>query len=261
MTSYSAAPPITAPRQLSLRLSLDDEATFDNFYCPGDRGREKSANGAVVAHLQHCVEQWSQRQPADARGTLLKEFVWLWGSVGAGCSHVLQAVCHELDARGQAVFYLSLSAWRELSPDVLQGLEQMGALCLDDIDEVAGIPEWEEALFHLYNRMAALQTPLLVAAHSSPQQTRFMLNDLHSRLQSAAVFQLQLLGDENKMAALKMRASHRGFELSDEVAAYLVRRCERSMNALVAVLHELDRHSLELQRKVTIPLLKSLMNW
>lgn len=257
----SATPPIAQPRQLSLRLSLDDEATFDNFYCSDNRGAGESVNGAVVAHLQHCVEQWSQRQPGDARGTLLKEFVWLWGSVGAGRSHVLQAVCHELDARGQAVFYLSLSAWRELSPDVLQGLEQMGVLCLDDIDEVAGVPEWEEALFHLYNRMAALQTPLLVAAHSSPQYTRFALQDLHSRLQSAVVFQLELLDDDNKVAALKMRASRRGFDLSDEVAAYLVRRCERSMSALIAVLHELDRHSLEMQRKVTVPLLKALMNW
>jgi len=246
-----------SPKQLALRLSLDDEATFGNFYCAVDG----TANLALVAHLQQCVEQWAQRDSDTASGTLLKEFVWLWGSTGVGCSHLLQAACHELDAGGKTVFYLSLSAWRELTPEVLLGLEQVAVLCLDDIDEVAGIPEWEEALFHLYNRMAARQTPLLVAAHSSPQYTRFALKDLHSRLQSAAVFQLHPLDDEHKMAALQMRAAHLGFELSEEVAGYLVRRCERSMSALIAVLHELDRHSLETQRKVTIPLLKALMNW
>lgn len=255
-------PAPTSPRQLSLRLILDDEATFDNFYCPVGVDDNANANAAAVAHLQHCVEHWAQRPASDAGGgTLLKEFVWLWGGTGAGCSHLLQAVCHALDARGQTVFYLSLSGWRELSPEVLLGLEQVAVLCLDDIDEVAGIPQWEEALFHLYNRMAALQTPLLVAARSSPQYTRFALKDLHSRLQSAAVFQLDLLDDEHKKAALQRRASHLGFDLSDDVAAYLVRRCERSMSALIAVLHELDRHSLEMQRKVTVPLLKSLMHW
>lgn len=242
---------IKQPRQLALRLRLDDEATFDNFY--------DSANQAVVAHLRHCVRQWAEHGSVETGGTLLKEFVWLWGNSGSGCSHLLQAVCHELDALGQPVFYLTLSAWRELSPDVLCGLEQVSALCLDNVDEVAGIPEWEEALFHLYNRMAARQTPLLVAARSSPQYTPFRLQDLHSRLQSAAVFQLQPLSDDNKVAALKMRAAHLGFDLNDEVASYLVHRSERSMTALIAVLHDLDRHSLETQRKVTIPLLKSLM--
>lgn len=239
------------PRQLALRLKLDDEATFDNFYGP--------ANQAVITHLRQCVGQWARRDTGNTGGTLLKDFVWLWGSSGVGCSHLLQAVCHELDAHGQAVFYLSLSGWRELSPDVLSGLEQVSVLCLDNVDEVAGVPEWEEALFHLYNRMAAGQTPLLVAARSSPQYTPFRLQDLQSRMQSAAVFQLQQLDDEGKMAALKMRAAHLGFDLNDEVAGYLVRRSERSMSALIAVLHELDRHSLETQRKVTIPLLKSLM--
>lgn len=250
-----------SPKQLALRLSLDDEATFSNFYCPVETTISGAANRSVVSHLRHCIEQWAQRDPGNDGGILLKEFVWLWGSAGAGCSHLLQAVCHELDARGQAVFYLSLSAWRELTPEVLLGLEQVAVLCLDDMDEVTGLPEWEEALFHLYNRMAAAQTPLLVAARSSPQYMRVALQDLHSRLQSAAVFQLQQLDDEQKIAALQMRASHLGFDLSDEVAAYLVRRCDRSMSALIEVLHELDRHSLETQRKVTVPLLKALMRW
>tara|TARA_R100001039_G_C1852008_1_gene112706 strand:+ start:3228 stop:3974 length:747 start_codon:yes stop_codon:yes gene_type:complete len=241
------------PRQLALRLRLDDEATFDNFYGP--------ANQATLTHLRQCVRQWTRHDDTGSTGgTLLKEFVWLWGSSGAGCSHLLQAVCHELDALGQSVFYLNLAGWRELSPDVLCGLEQLAVLCLDSIDDVAGIPEWEEALFHLYNRLAARQTPLLVAARSSPQYAPFTLRDLHSRLQSAAVFQLQQLNDDDKMAALKLRAGHLGFELNDEVAGYLVRRSARSMSALVAVLHELDRHSLETQRKVTIPLLKSLLD-
>lgn len=249
------------PRQLALRLILDDEATFDNFYCPPDKHTDVITNSPVVAYLRQCVGRWALRDAGNVGGTLLKDFVWLWGSHDVGCSHLLQAVCHDMDAHGQPVFYLSLSTWRELAPDVLTGLEQVSVLALDNIDEVAGIPAWEEALFHLYNRMAANQTPLLVAGRSSPQYAQFTLRDLHSRLQSAVVFQLHPLDDDTKLAALQMRAAHLGFELNDEVAGYLVRRCARSMSTLIAVLHELDRHSLETQRKVTIPLLKSLMNW
>lgn len=250
----------SSPRQLSLRLSLDDDATFDNFYIAGLPCDAASGNLYLVNYLQRGLLDWTTRVQGPT-GTLIKDFVWLWGKSGSGCSHLLQAVCHALDAQGCAVFYLSLTAWREMDPEILSGLEQFDVLCLDDIDAIAGQPGWEEALFHLYNRMAANQTPLLIAAHSSPQHLGVELPDLHSRLQSAIVFQLSPLSDTEKLAALQMRAARRGFVLSDDVAAYLVSRSERSTHALFAILQQLDRHSLETQRKVTIPLLKSLMGW
>jgi DnaA family protein len=80
-------------------------------------------------------------------------------------------------------------------------------------------------------------------------------------MQSSAQFYLQMISDDEKAVALKLRADCRGFELSDEVARYLVSRSERSMTQLLKVLTLLDKHSLSSQRKVTIPLLKSVMGW
>lgn len=246
------------PQQLTFRLSLDDDATFKNFFC----GAHDSVNSRVVQLLEDGLQRWVFQTRDKARsGTLLEEFFWLWGSRGVGCSHLLQAVCHEAELMGVRAFYLDFSRHTALHPDILLGLESMALVCLDAIDELAGQPEWEMALFNLYNRMSESQTPLLIGAHSTPQQLAFNLPDLTSRMQSAVLFHLEILSDEEKVVALKLRADCRGFELSDEVARFLVARSERSMTQLLLVLALLDKHSLSTQRKVTIPLLKSVMGW
>jgi len=245
-------------QQLTFRLSLDDDATFRNFY----RGSAESHNSRIVRTLENALQRWVKQPSAAAHsGTVLDEFIWLWGECSVGCSHLLQAVCHDAELLGLRAFYLDFSRNAALHPDVLSGLETMGLVCLDSVDELAGQPDWELALFNFYNRMSEYQTPLLIGAHAPPQQLGFKLPDLTSRMQSAAQFHLQIISDDEKAVALKLRADCRGFELSDDVARYLVSRSERSMTQLLKVLTLLDKQSLSSQRKVTIPLLKSVMGW
>ncbi len=245
-------------QQLTFRLSLDDDATFRNFY----RGSAESHNSRIVRTLENALQRWVKQPSAAAHsGTVLDEFIWLWGESSVGCSHLLQAVCHDAELLGLRAFYLDFSRNAALHPDVLSGLETMGLVCLDSVDELAGQPDWELALFNLYNQMSEYQTPLLIGAHAPPQQLGFKLPDLTSRMQSAAQFHLQMISDDEKAVALKLRADCRGFELSDDVARYLVSRSERSMTQLLKVLTLLDKQSLSSQRKVTIPLLKSVMGW
>lgn len=246
------------PQQLTFRLSLDDDATFRNFYC----GTPESHNSRIVQTLENALQRWVKEPSAAAHsGTVLDEFIWVWGESSVGCSHLLQAVCHDAELLGVRAFYLDFSRNPALHPDVLSGLETMALVCLDSVDELAGLPDWELALFNFYNRMTDCQTPLLIGAHAAPQQLGFKLSDLTSRMQSSAQFHLQMISDDQKTLALKLRADCRGFELSDEVARYLVARSERSMTQLLKVLSLLDKQSLSVQRKVTIPLLKSVMGW
>jgi DnaA family protein len=250
------------PRQLSLRVNLDDDATFDNFFVPS----EGASGAAALAHLRARLGDWQSRRTAPAvASTTVADFTWLWGGRGAGSSHLLQAVCHAVtQSAGKSAlqcFYLDFADFGQLHPDVLVGLEQQDILCLDHLDRIAGHPEWELALFNLYNALAQRAVALLVTAASSPQHLQWQLPDLQSRLQAAAVFHLHALDDRHKAAALQLRAQRRGFLLADEVAEYIVRRSERSMNSLFAILQQLDSHSLATGRKVSIPMIRAMMGW
>ncbi|WP_285275845.1 DnaA regulatory inactivator Hda [Halopseudomonas bauzanensis] len=232
------------PMQLPLGVKLRDEATFDNYY-PGP-------NAGVLAALQALADP--QSAPAEL-------CIYLWGGAGSGRSHLLQAACHRMAEAGGLAMYLPLAELLDYGPVLLEGMEQFDLLCLDELDALAGRADWEEALFHLYNRIQQRQGRLLIAAAAAPRALSLQLPDLVSRLGWGLVFQLQVLDDEGKQQMLKLRAERRGLQLPDEVARYILSRGARGMSELFAALEQLDQASLQAQHRLTIPFVKRVMGW
>ncbi len=230
--------------QLPLGIKLRDEATFDSYYA--------GPNTAVVRAVQALSDP--QQTPAEL-------FIYLWGAPGSGCSHLLQGACHRMAEAGGLAMYLPLRELMSYGPGLLEGMEDFDLLCLDELDALAGQADWEEALFHLYNRIQQRQGRLLVAATTAPRALAFNLADLVSRLGWGLVYQLQALDDEGKQQMLKLRATLRGLQLTDEVARYILSRGARGMNELFAALEQLDQASLQAQHRLTIPFVKRVMGW
>ncbi|HTN30454.1 MAG TPA: DnaA regulatory inactivator Hda [Pseudomonas sp.] len=232
------------PVQLPLGVRLRDDATFANYY-PG-------ANAAALGYVERLCE-------ADAGWA--ENLIYLWGNDGVGRSHLLQAACLRFEQQGEPALYLPLGEVVALGPDLLDNLEQYELVCLDDLDAIAGKADWEEALFHLFNRLRDAGRRLLLSASASPRELGIQLPDLQSRLSLSLVFQLQELADEDKLRALQLRASRRGLHLNDEVGRFILTRGARSMSALFELLEQLDQASLQAQRKLTIPFLKETLGW
>lgn len=232
--------------QLTLGIKLPDSSTFANLVC-GD-------NNEVVEHVRRSL----------ARGGDDNAAIYVWGAAGSGKSHLLQAACHDVSAVAETSVYLSLKSARgkgaeALFPEMLDGLENLTLVCIDDIDAVAADEAWEIALFHLYNRIHATGSRLLVAGHAAPSDLPLQLADLRSRLTWGWIFQLQVLADEDKKQALQLRAATRGFDLPDDVSDYLLRYFPRDMHALFALLDRLDTASVVAHRRLTIPFVKSVL--
>lgn len=232
--------------QLPLGIKLPDSSTFANFV--------RGDNDEVVDHVRRCLEKGGDDNAA----------IYIWGAGGCGKSHLLQAACHAVAAAGKACVYLPLKTAHgqgpeALFPEMLDGLESLALICIDDIDVVAADEAWEAALFHLYNRVHAAGSRLLVAGHAAPADLPLQLADLRSRLAWGWIFQLQVLADEDKKRALQLRASTRGFDLPDDVSDYLLRYFPRDMHALFALLDRLDTASVVAQRRLTIPFVKTVL--
>ncbi len=223
--------------QLTLQLQLRDDAKFSNFL-PG-------ANQSLLTSLNQLVV---------GQG----ESIYLWGSLGVGRSHLLQACCHAASEKDVPVIYLSL-ADVHIKPKMLEGMEKLVMVCLDDINAVVGDAKWEEALFHFYNKAREGNTRLLIAGDDMPQRLPIKLADLRSRLTALLSFQVAGLNDEQKILALQLRAKNRGLQLPKEVGTYLINRYPRDMAALFSVLEALDQASLVAKRRLTIPFVKLVL--
>lgn len=227
--------------QLTLSVTVRDDARFANFYT--------GPNGQVVYSIQ---DQWREGG---------EPFIYLWGAQGAGRSHLLQAACHYAEGLGHKAVYLPLDELVSYDPSVFEDLEALQLVALDNLDAIAGKQEWEEALFHLFNRLRDSGSCLLIAASDGPRNSGILLPDLISRLSWGITYQLEALDDEDKVKALLLRARVRGLNMSEEVARYILTRGPRDMTGLFDLLAELDQASLSAQRKLTKPFVKELMGW
>jgi DnaA family protein len=224
--------------QLPLGVRLRAASTFASF-SPGE-------NAALVAALGARV-----RQPRLAP-------LWIWAAPGAGRSHLLQATCALAGEHTRRAALLPFGApW--LEPAMLAGLETLNVVCLDDVDRVTGNAAWEQALFALYNELAERGGNLVVSAAAAPAAIPIGLPDLHSRFAASEVWQLRPLPEAGHGAALRARARDLGVELPDEALQYLQRRLPRELGALCGALERLDAASLSLQRRLTVPFVRSVL--
>lgn len=187
--------------------------------------------------------------------------LYMWGEQGSGKSHLLQAVCSLAEESERQVIYLSCGQLLDLPPEAIDGLEFLDLVALDDIDALAGSAEWEEAMFHFYNRAAMEQTDLLFSAACSPQAIKVALPDLKSRLNAGETYRLAALGDKDKRQLLTQAAQQRGFMLSDEVADYIMQRSSRDTATLQRIIERLDHRSLLEQRRITVPFVKQVLGF
>ena len=226
--------------QLPLPMQLRESASFANFV-PGP-------NQTVYRTLQHLTD------------THKAACVYLCGATGTGKTHLLQATCQQVSVRGEIPLYLSMRNCINTDVSaVFEGLETLDLVCLDDIHTIAKVPQWEQELFHLFNRLREADTPLLVSANDMPNNIGLQLRDLVSRLSWGGVFVLKPLPDDDKILALQRYAASRGFELPHKVAKYLLIHCCRDMQTLVDWLSQLDYASLATKRKITIPFVRKLL--
>ena len=218
-----------------LPLTLPQEKSFANFLV--------GANRALLTVLNNIKSDTA---------------LYLWGSRGSGCSHLLQASCLALKQKNYHVLYLDLQCTDSLTPLFAGALEGIALLALDHLDAWVGVKEREEQLFHLFNR--ALQQPfaILWSASIPPQNLACVLSDFKSRLCSLLIFHVQPLNDVDLHQALQQHAKQRGFQLKHEVAQFILNHYPRDLYQLLNLLDQLDEASLQRKKPLTISLIKQI---
>ena len=228
--------------QLPLAIH-SDLAVFDNYYV-------HCGNSEAVAALQCLLS-------ADAQDNVM----FLWGSPGAGVTHLLQSFQQKLIQTAQfRSHYVSLQNVITHDPrSLFEPLRKLDIVCIDDVHLIQDEPVWQLALFNLFNQFYDQQKKIVFGSSLAPRQLLISLADLQSRLCSATVFHLHQMRDEHKMAALQLRANSYGLILTDDVANYILCHSARDTKKLFVLLQKLDKASLVEQRKLTIPFVKKVL--
>ena len=217
-------------RQMVLSLAPPSSPTLENFV-PGRNSELLSVLAALVG------------------GERRERFVYLWGLPGSGKTHLLTALHGALSQQGVVTAMLT-------APGQAPSFAPVDAVLADDVDRWSA--QGQERLFNIYN-VQRDDGGVLIAAGSVPPARLQLRHDLVTRLGWGLVYQIHTLSDEEKMAAMIEHARARGFNLSQDVIGYLLKRQARDLPGLLAILDALDNYSLANKRAVTVPLVRELL--
>lgn len=148
----------------------------------------------------------------------------------------------------------------ELAPCCLEEFAEGTILAIDNLDAICGDREWESAFYYLINRCHQQALRLLVSLGSRPRDLSCALADFQSRLSWGLLLELPVAQEADIENIIRQRARLLGHDLPDEVIAYLIRHYPRGLGVQLEILRKLDAASLSAKKKITIPLVKQVIN-
>jgi chromosomal replication initiator protein len=212
--------------------SLNPRYTFSNFIVGSSNDLAYTACQAVAAN------------PGTKYNPL-----FLYGGVGLGKTHLMQAVGNEIaknqpDAR---ILYISsetfvkefLESIRFKKKGFSDKYRNVDVLIVDDMQFIAGKEKTQEEFFHTFNALHQSNKQIIISSDKPPKSIPTLTERLRSRFEWGMSIDIQMPDFETRCAILETKASLSGVELSRETVEYLANNIKTNIRELEGALNQL----------------------
>jgi chromosomal replication initiator protein len=208
---------------------LNPRYTFDAFVT-------SSCNEFASAAAQAVAEQ-----PTRAYNPL-----YLYGGVGLGKTHLMEAIGNHLRDKGVTrLRYISaeqfmnelINAIRfENTHEFKDSYRNVDLLLIDDVQFLAGKERTQEEFFHTFNALYDSQKQIVITSDCPPREIPTLEERLRSRFEWGLMADIQPPDLETKVAILKKKAEAEGANLADDVALFIASKCKSNVRELEGAL-------------------------
>jgi chromosomal replication initiator protein len=245
-------PQIASPTEdiFPAAVNLNEKYTFPNFVV------------ASCNRLAHAAALAVADSPGKTYNPL-----YLYGGVGLGKTHLIQAAGHAIRAANPSlrIAYLSLERFmNELISAIRYGYDKTNAfreryrsidvLLIDDVQFIAGKERTQEEFFHTFNALYDRQKQIVLTSDCPPRDIPEIEERLHSRFEWGLIADIEPPDLETKVVIIKRKAEAHRVNLPDDVALLLARRSKHNIRELEGSLIRL----LAMSSLRGVPLTKTL---
>lgn len=177
--------------------------------------------------------------------------LFIYGGVGLGKTHLMQAVGNEIRSRYQnrvRVKYVSsekftndvISAIRNKSTESMKEKYRLvDVLIIDDIQFVIGKAATEEEFFHTFNALHENNKQIIISSDKPPKFMPNLEERLRSRFEGGMTIDIGYPDYELRFAILKAKLQERAVALADEVIGHIATKIQRNFRELEGVLNRI----------------------
>ena len=194
-------------------------------------------------HLAFAAAQAVADQPALAYNPL-----FIYGGVGLGKTHLLQAIAHRLQAKGLRFHCVTteqftnefIAAIRERkTTDFHAKYRTVDVLLIDDIQFISGKEQTQEGLFHTFNALHDANRQIVLTSDRSPTALPLLEDRLRSRFEWGLLADVQAPGLETRQAILASHAKQIQQQVPGDVIEAIAERPISSVRELEGALNRI----------------------
>jgi chromosomal replication initiator protein len=238
----------------TVNTRLNPSYTFDNFV-EGDCNRLARSAGLAVA-----------KKP----GVTSFNPLMLYGGVGVGKTHLVQAIGNEIrnSMPNKIVLYVDQNDFTTQFLNALQNHKlqdfqnfylQVDLLILDDVQFLAGREKTQEMFFHIFNQLHQSGKQIIMTSDCPPRDLKGFQERLLSRFKWGLTADLQEPDFETKLAIIHRKMQADGIDIPTEVAEYLAYSVDTNLRDMEGVMNSLIFHATLLKKEIDLDLAKEVL--
>lgn len=196
--------------------------------------------------------------------------LFIYGGVGLGKTHLMQAVGNELvkNSKKRVVYVTS----EKFTSDFISSLSnkntntfrekyrKVDVLLVDDMQFLAGKEQTREEFFHTFNTLYQDNKQIVITSDRPPKAIPTLEERLSSRFESGLIVDIQPPGLETRIAILKQKSQNKGIDLPLEVADYIARNIQKNIRELEGALLRLIAFCELNSYKPTLPIAQQTLD-
>lgn len=176
--------------------------------------------------------------------------LFIYGGVGLGKTHLMQAVGHELlknNPSAKVLYVTSEKFTNEFVQSISLGtVEQfknlyrnVDLLMIDDIQFLAGKEQTQEEFFHTFNDLHQNNKQVILSSDRLPKDIPAIEERLVSRFEWGMIADIQAPDYETRLAILKSKAIEKHYDVDYDVLAHIAQNIQTNIRELEGALNRL----------------------
>ncbi|TXK51561.1 chromosomal replication initiator protein DnaA [Pontibacter qinzhouensis] len=237
-----------------LNSQLNGAYTFEN-YIEGDCNRLARSAGYAVANKP---------------GTTSFNPLMVYGGVGLGKTHLVQAIGNQIKNSNPDKFVLYVSSEKfvnqfieSLKTNNVQDFANfyllVDILIIDDVQFLSGKEKTQEMFFHIFNHLHQSGKQIVMTSDCPPRDLKGLEERLLSRFKWGLTADLQSPDFETRMAIIQKKMQSDGIDIPDNVVEYLAYSVDTNVRELEGVLISLIAQSSLNRKEIDLELAKQAL--